>query len=85
MVVCTVRKPINTVAFSPAAVSTYQQHPDGHHGSGSRGDGAVHQDHVVLADVSGQPQVMQLSRRERVERFGGRGANTEDAVTKETK
>ena len=67
-----------------AGHSTYQQHSDGHHGRCSRGHGAVHQNHMVLADVFGQPQVVQLNGGDRAEEARGRGANT-DAVTKETK
>lgn len=39
---------------------TNQQHPDGHESSGSSGHGAVHQDDVVLADVFGQTEVVEL-------------------------
>lgn len=37
-----------------------QQDADGHHGGGARGHGAVHEDHVVFADVFGETQVVQL-------------------------
>ena len=56
---------VNHVWTSEAArhrTDTHQQHSDGHHGGGARGDGAVHQDHVVLADLLGQPQVVELAK-----------------------
>ena len=37
-----------------------QEDPDGHHGCGARGHGGVHEDDVVVLDVLGQPQVVQL-------------------------
>ena len=37
-----------------------QDDPDGHHGGGSGWDGGVHQDDVVVLDVLGQAQVVQL-------------------------
>lgn len=43
-----------------AAGSTHQEHAHSHHGRGARGHGAVHEDHVVVADVLGQPQVVEL-------------------------
>lgn len=43
-----------------AGMWTNQQHSDGHESSGSGGHGAVHQDDVVLADVFGQTEVVEL-------------------------
>lgn len=40
----------------------HQQDADGHHGGGAGGHGAVHEDHVVFADVFGEAQVVQLQR-----------------------
>ena len=37
-----------------------QQHPDGHHGGRARGHGGVHQDDLVVLDVLGQAEVVQL-------------------------
>lgn len=39
---------------------TYQQDSDGHERRSSCGDGAVHQDDVVFADVFGQAKVVKL-------------------------
>ena len=39
---------------------THQQHPHSHHGCRARGHCAVHQDHVVVTDVLGEPQVVEL-------------------------
>lgn len=39
---------------------THQQHAHSHHGRSARGHGAVHQDHVVVTNVLGQPQVVEL-------------------------
>lgn len=39
---------------------TNQQHSDGHESSSAGGHGAVHQDDVVLADVLGQAEVVEL-------------------------
>ena len=50
-----------------AGHSTYQQHSDSHHGRCSCGHSAVHQNHVVLTDVFGQPQVVQLRKPEEEE------------------
>lgn len=54
--VCTFRKEWGLQA-------TYQQHPHCHHGCRSSRNGAVHQNHMVLTDVSGQSQVVQLNGR----------------------
>lgn len=43
-------------------LQTYQQDSDGHERSSSRGNGAVHQDDVVFADVFGQAKVVKLRR-----------------------
>lgn len=48
----------------PCGAWTHQQHSDGHESGGSGGDGAVHQDDVVLADVFGETQVVQLEEEE---------------------
>ena len=37
-----------------------QQHPDGHHGCRARRHGGVHQDDLVVLDVLGQAEVVQL-------------------------
>lgn len=42
--------------------STHQQHSYCHHGRGAGGNGAVHEDDMIFADVFGQTQVMQLVR-----------------------
>lgn len=42
------------------SVFTHQQDPHCHHGSGSGGHRAVHEDDMIFADVFGQTQVMQL-------------------------
>lgn len=39
---------------------THQQHTHSHHGRRSSGNGAVHQNHMILADVFGQAQVVKL-------------------------
>ena len=44
-------------------VSIYQQHSDGHERGSSGGHGAVHQDDVVLTDVFGQTEVVELEGR----------------------
>lgn len=51
-----------TPAPVPAAPRPHQQHTHGHHGRGSGGHGAVHEDDVVLADLLGQAQVVELRR-----------------------
>lgn len=40
--------------------SPYQQNADSHHGSGSGGHGAVHQNDVIFADVFRQTEVVEL-------------------------
>lgn len=45
---------------------TYQQDADGHERSSSRGDSAVHQDHIVLADVFGQTEVVKLRETHKI-------------------
>ena len=37
-----------------------QEDPDCHHSCGTRGHRGVHEDDVVVLDVLGQPQVVQL-------------------------
>lgn len=46
---------------------TYQQDSDGHERRRPRGDGAVHQDDVVLTDVFGQAEVVKLETSRRNE------------------
>lgn len=40
----------------------HQQDAHSHHGRSPRGHGAVHEDDVVLADLLGQAQVVELGR-----------------------
>ena len=42
--------------------STHQQDAYCHHGRSSGGNGAVHKDDMIFADVFGQTQVMQLGK-----------------------
>lgn len=65
--------------------STHQQDSDRHHGCSSGGNGAVHEDDVIVADVFGQTQVVQLARP-RVEERGCHGCRSRKGrVTTETR